>query len=123
MQKRIMSKHDERLLNNDYREKTKGSRNMKKVQVDIRSVAIMEVFDNVSKIVKDDLEVELKKNSRLSIAAAYFSIYAFQQLKDQLEGINELRFIFTSPTFLTEKAEKEKVQALHKPDGNKVSDA
>jgi len=83
----------------------------------------MEVFDNVSKIVKDDLEVELKKNSRLSIAAAYFSIYAFQQLKDQLEGINELRFIFTSPTFLTEKAEKEKVQALHKPDGNKVSDA
>ena len=68
----------------------------------------MEVFDNVSKIVKDDLEVELKKNSRLSIAAACFSIYAFQQLKEQLEGIDELRFIFTSPTFTTEKAKKEK---------------
>ncbi|WP_418790362.1 helicase-related protein [Phosphitispora sp. TUW77] len=68
----------------------------------------MEVFDNVSKIVKDDLEVELKQNSCLSIAAACFSIYAFQELKEQLEGLEELRFIFTSPTFTTEKAKKEK---------------
>ncbi|MFZ3170497.1 MAG: helicase-related protein [Carboxydocellales bacterium] len=68
----------------------------------------MEVFDNVSKIVKDDLKVELKKNTRLSIAAACFSIYAYQELKEQLEGLDELRFIFTSPTFTTEKAKKEK---------------
>lgn len=68
----------------------------------------MQVFDNVTKIVKDDLEITIKKNSRLSIAAACFSIYAYQQLKDQLNGIKELRFIFTSPTFTTEKAKKEK---------------
>lgn len=68
----------------------------------------MEVFDNVTKIVKDDLESVIQKNSRLSIAAACFSIYAYQQLKEQLDGIEELRFIFTSPTFITEKTKKEK---------------
>ena len=67
----------------------------------------MQVFDNVSKIVKDDLEVELAKGSKLSIAAAYFSIYAYKELKSQLDKIEELRFIFTSPTFTTEKAKKE----------------
>lgn len=65
-------------------------------------------FDNVSQILKDDLSVEIKKNTRLSIASAYFSIYAFKELKKQLEDIEELRFIFTSPTFVTEKASKEK---------------
>lgn len=68
----------------------------------------MQVFDNVSKIVKDDLEVELAKGSKLSIAAAYFSIYAYKELKSQLDKIEELRFIFTSPTFTTEKAKKER---------------
>ena len=42
----------------------------------------------------------------MSIAAACFSIYAYQELKKQLEGIDELRFIFTSPTFITEKTPK-----------------
>lgn len=65
-------------------------------------------FDNVSSILRDDLKVEIKKNSKLSIAAAYFSIYAFAELKKELENIEELRFIFTSPTFITEKTPKEK---------------
>ena len=68
----------------------------------------MEIFDNVNRIVKDDLEKEIKKNSRVSITAACFSIYAFQELREQLEDIDELRFIFTSPTFTTEKAPKTK---------------
>ena len=46
--------------------------------------------------------------SRLQIAAACFSIYAFQELKENLEGIEELQFIFTSPTFVTEKTKKSK---------------
>lgn len=66
------------------------------------------VFDNVSSILKDDLQVEIKSNSKLSIASAYFSIYAFEELKKQLKDIEELRFIFTSPTFITEKTPKEK---------------
>lgn len=68
----------------------------------------MELIDNTTKTLKDDLACEIKKGSKLSIAAACFSIYAFQELKEQLKNIEELRFIFTSPTFVTEKAKKEK---------------
>ena len=67
-----------------------------------------EMLDNVSKTVKDDLAVTIQKGDKLSVAAACFSIYAYQVLKKQLDGIAELRFIFTSPTFLQEKAPKTK---------------
>lgn len=67
----------------------------------------MELLDNVNSKLKDNLTVELKKGSKVSIAAAYFSIYAYQELRKQLESIEELRFIFTSPTFLSEKNKKE----------------
>ena len=68
----------------------------------------MELIDNINKTLRDDLKVELHAGSKLSIAAACFSIYAFQELREQLRDIEELRFIFTSPTFVTEKAKKEK---------------
>ena len=68
----------------------------------------MEVIDNINKTLKDDLSVEIKKGSKISIAAACFSIYAFQVLRKELQNIDELRFIFTSPTFIKEKAKKEK---------------
>lgn len=67
-----------------------------------------ELIDNKNKTLKDDLSTEIKSGSKLSIAAACFSIYAFQELKDELSDIDELRFIFTSPTFTTEKAKKER---------------
>ena len=35
-------------------------------------------------------------------------MYAYNELKKQLENVDELRFIFTSPTFVTEKASKQK---------------
>lgn len=68
----------------------------------------MEMIDNVNKLLKDDLKVTIKKNSKVSIAAAYFSIYAYDELKKQLNNINELRFLFTSPTFTADKQKKEK---------------
>lgn len=68
----------------------------------------MQILDNVNSTVKDDLAVTISKGDKLSIAAACFSIYAYQALKKQLDGIGELRFVFTSPTFLQEKAPKEK---------------
>ena len=68
----------------------------------------MELINNTTKTLRDDLAVEIKKGSKLSIAASCFSIYAFQELKKELQGIDELRFIFTSPTFTTEKAKKER---------------
>lgn len=68
----------------------------------------MEIINNTTKTLRDDLKNELKRGSKLSIAAACFSIYAFHELKQELLGIDELRFIFTSPTFTTEKVKKEK---------------
>ena len=66
------------------------------------------MLDNVGKTAKDDLELTITKGDKLSIAAACFSIYAYQALKKQLDGIAELRFIFTSPAFLQEEVPKEK---------------
>lgn len=68
----------------------------------------MKILDNINERLKDDLIQEIKPQSKLGIAAAYFSIYAYQELKKQLKDIKELKFIFTSPTFSTEKAPKEK---------------
>lgn len=68
----------------------------------------MKVLDNITNTVRDDLRVEIKRGSRISVAAACFSMYAYQELKKQLESVEEFRFIFTSPTFVEEKAEKQK---------------
>ncbi|MBO5044489.1 MAG: DEAD/DEAH box helicase family protein [Alistipes sp.] len=65
-------------------------------------------FDNLNSKVVDDLKITLKRSSKVSIAAASFSIYAYEALKEELETIDELRFIFTSPTFHKERASKEK---------------
>lgn len=68
----------------------------------------MELLDNVNRTMGDDLKETIRKGSRIRIASATFSIYAFQELKKQLEGVEEFDFIFTSPTFVKEKAPKEK---------------
>ena len=68
----------------------------------------MKILDNVNNTVRDDLRVEMKRGSKVSIAAACFSMYAYQELRKQLESVEEFRFIFTSPTFVKEKAQKQK---------------
>ncbi len=68
----------------------------------------MKFFDNVTNIVRDDMTETITRDSRVSVAAACFSMYAYNELRKQLEGIDEFRFIFTSPTFVTEKESKQK---------------
>jgi len=68
----------------------------------------MDILDNVQKLLGDDLKITLEKDSKVSIAASCFSIYAYESLKNELEKIKELRFIFNSPTFIKDKIEKEK---------------
>ena len=68
----------------------------------------MEFLDNVTRCLRDDLAQTIHRGSRISIAAACFSMYAYKELKSQLEKVDEFRFIFTSPTFIKEKAEKQK---------------
>jgi hypothetical protein len=68
----------------------------------------VKVFDNVTEILRDDMASTISKGCKVSIAAACFSMYAYKELKKQLESVDECRFIFTSPTFVTEKTEKQK---------------
>lgn len=65
------------------------------------------LINNINRMLRDDLQTQMKAGSKLSIAASCFSIYAFQELKEVLKDIKELRFIFTSPTFTTEKGSKQ----------------
>ena len=72
----------------------------------------MELIDNINRLLGDDLKKTLKPQARLKIAASCFSIYAFEALKSELEKVEELNFIFTSPTFVanevTDKVQKER---------------
>ena len=65
-----------------------------------------------NRLLGDDLKQTLKPGARLKIAASCFSMYAFEALKAELEKIDELTFIFTSPTFVanevTDKIRKER---------------
>lgn len=66
-------------------------------------------FNNITERVIDDLkQLLLSDNSQISIAAASFSIYAYEALKEELEKVDCVNFIFTSPTFYTDKSEKQK---------------
>ena len=67
----------------------------------------MELIDNIQKTFAADLRSELTAGSRMAIAASCFSIYAYRELQKELENLEELRFIFTSPTFVTDKTKKE----------------
>ena len=72
----------------------------------------MELIDNINCLLGDDLKKTLKKGARLKIAASCFSMYAFEALKTELEKLEGLDFIFTSPTFVanevTDKIRKER---------------
>ena len=59
----------------------------------------MRIIDNINELLGDDLKAELRKGSKLRIAASTFSIFAFEALRKELEGVESLEFIFTSPTF------------------------
>ncbi|WP_300814870.1 helicase-related protein [uncultured Bacteroides sp.] len=65
-------------------------------------------FNNITERVIDDLRQTLSDGNQVSIAAASFSIYAYEALKEELEKVDCVNFIFTSPTFNTDKAEKQK---------------
>jgi len=71
----------------------------------------MEIIDNINHLLGDSLKQTITPGAKLKIAASCFSIYAFEALKAELEKIESLHFIFTSPTFVpgdvTDKVKKE----------------
>ena len=72
----------------------------------------MKLIDNINSTLGIDIGKNLNNQSKLKIAASYFSIYAYAALKQELEKVDSLQFVFTSPTFITEdvteKLKKEK---------------
>jgi superfamily II DNA or RNA helicase len=72
----------------------------------------MEIIDNINHLLGDNLKQTINPGSKLKIAASCFSIYAFEALKKELESIESLEFVFTSPTFVpnevTDKFKKER---------------
>lgn len=63
------------------------------------------VLDNKKHRVVDEIKEELNKGSKLSIISAYFTIYAYAELKKELSKIENMRFIFTEPTFVHKEQE------------------
>jgi len=53
----------------------------------------------------DELKENLKKGSTLSVISAYFTIYAYAELKKELSKIDKMQFIFTEPTFVKKDRE------------------
>ena len=63
----------------------------------------MKLIDNINELLGDDLRRTITPGAKLKIAASCFSIYAFAELREQLESIESLEFIFTSPTFVPDE--------------------
>ena len=64
-------------------------------------------IDNKTSLVKDDLVRTIREGDRISIAAASFSMYAYRELREQLESAGSFRFIYTSKTFTEDATPKE----------------
>lgn len=60
----------------------------------------MRLIDNVNTRLGDDLKASIAPGSHLRIAAATFSLYAFEALRSELEQIDHLDFLFTTPSFI-----------------------
>ena len=57
--------------------------------------------------VGDVLKEEIQEGAKLSILASQLSIYAYKELRDKLNKVDNVRFLFTEPTFTENKEVKE----------------
>lgn len=73
----------------------------------------MEIIDNINHLLGDNIKQDIGKGSKLKIAASCFSIYAFEALKSELQKIDSLEFVFTSPTFVPEET-VDKIKKEHR---------
>lgn len=71
--------------------------------------------------VVDELKDNLRKGSKLSVISAYFTIYAYAELKQELSKIKSMRFIFTEPTFIKQNEELTREYYIEHDAAKKVS--
>ena len=61
----------------------------------------MEILDNTEgKRLVDSLRANLDDEAKLSIISAHFSLFAFGELREELERLDSVRFLFSEPTFI-----------------------
>ena len=68
----------------------------------------MKVLDNKLEKFGDDIKKEIKQGDKFYVASAVFSMYGFNELKDELKHIEGLDFIFTNTTFIKEEKANKK---------------
>lgn len=64
--------------------------------------------------VGDVLKEHLTKGSKLSVVSAYFTIYAFKEIKRELSKIHDMRLLFVEPTFTREQKEEKREFYINK---------
>lgn len=64
----------------------------------------MEFLDNkIQGRVIDKLKEDMRTGTKVSIISAYFTIYAYEHLRKELQKINSLRLLFSELTFIKDK--------------------
>jgi SNF2 family DNA or RNA helicase len=53
----------------------------------------------------DEIKEYSKKNSKISMISSTFTLFAFEKLKKELSKIDEFKFVFTEPTFVSKEQE------------------
>ena len=71
----------------------------------------MQVLDNINSLFGDDLKEKFTSGSKVQIAAANFSIFAYEALKSELQKVDSFEFIYTSPTFTSGQQSEDNKQA------------
>ena len=70
----------------------------------------------------DELRTALQPGAKLSVISAYFTIYAYEALKKELSSIEEMRFIFTTPSYIKQKSDfQREFYIAHRDMGNRLS--
>lgn len=73
--------------------------------------------DTVAKLLKE----KFNKTSKISIASAYFTIYAYYELKKELNKIDNFRFIFTTGNNYIEKLSGNESERIFKTNLNQAA--
>ena len=71
--------------------------------------------------VAEELRQELTKDSKLSVMTAYFTIFAFAELKKELMKVDHIRLLFTDPVFIKGEQEQTREYYLERNGGQAFS--
>jgi len=71
--------------------------------------------------VAGELREHIGKGSKLSIVTAYFTIYAFAELKKELLKVESVRMLFTDPVFIKNDDQSSREYYIEHPTGQAIT--